>query len=221
MESEATRKRAERARKIEQKDSEFNRLKRWKDLAKGFSQSLVAPEASPSTSHDTDHIHIPDFSYHAPNPTEVHSSPTPVQPPAPAAAVPPETLLESLRVEDNAGPSHADLKGFKTTFKIITVGKGSAVISKGSKVTIHATGIVKGTGKVVWSTKDEGDPFKYNAGAGLLFDGLEQGCLGMKVGEERELIIPPVEAYGSRGHPDGGVPSNATLIFTLECLAIE
>ena len=51
--------------------------------------------------------------------------------------------------------------------------------------------------------------------------GWDQGCLGMKIGEERELLIPAHEGYGAAGFPAWGIPPGGTLNFTLECLKIE
>ena len=51
--------------------------------------------------------------------------------------------------------------------------------------------------------------------------GWDQGCLGMTVGEERQLVIPAKEGYGAAGFPAWGIPAGGTLMFTLECLAIE
>lgn len=42
--------------------------------------------------------------------------------------------------------------GYKTTYLIESEGHG-ATIEKGDRVTVHATGIVKETGKKFWSTK--------------------------------------------------------------------
>ena len=78
-----------------------------------------------------------------------------------------------------------------TTYTIKTEGSGAAAITKGSHATVHATGVIKETGKKFWSTKDPGQqPFSYDAGVGGVIKGWDQGCLGMKVGEVRELIIP-------------------------------
>ena len=108
-----------------------------------------------------------------------------------------------------------------TTMRTITPGSGKE-ITKGSTATVHATGVVKETGKKFWSTKDPGqEPFTYQAGVGGVIKGWDQGCLGMKVGEARELIIPAHEGYGAAGFPAWGIPPGGTLNFTLECLKVE
>jgi len=87
---------------------------------------------------------------------------------------------------------------------------------------VHATGVVKETGKKFWSTKDPGQkPFTYQAGVGKVITGWDQGCLGMKIGEERKLLIPADEGYGAGGFPAWGIPPGGTLEFTLECLEIK
>jgi len=45
-------------------------------------------------------------------------------------------------------------------------------------------------------------PFTYQAGVGGVITGWDQGCLGMSIGEVRNLKIPADEGYGaSRAHP--------------------
>ena len=43
--------------------------------------------------------------------------------------------------------------GMATTYEVLVEGDG-ATVSAGDTVTVHATGIVKETGKKFWSTKD-------------------------------------------------------------------
>ena len=108
-----------------------------------------------------------------------------------------------------------------TTMRTITPDSGKE-ITKGSTATVHATGVVKESGQKFWSTKDPGqEPFTYQAGVGGVIKGWDQGCLGMKVGEARELIIPAHEGYGASGFPAWGIPPGGTLNFTLECLKVE
>ena len=95
-------------------------------------------------------------------------------------------------------------------------------ITKGCTATVHALGVIKETGRKFWSTKDAGQtPFSYQAGVGGVIKGWDQGCLGMKIGEQRKLTIPGHEGYGAGGFPAWGIPPNGTLEFTLECLAVQ
>lgn len=112
------------------------------------------------------------------------------------------------------------LPGYATTYALLKEGTGPK-IAKGDRATVHATGVVKETGKTFWSTKDAGQkPFTYQAGVGQVITGWDQGCLGMAVGEERELVIPAHEGYGQAGFPAWGIPPGGTLVFTLECLSV-
>merc|ERR1719473_390912 len=107
-----------------------------------------------------------------------------------------------------------------TVYNILKEGSGKDV-QKGDSVTVHATGVVKETGKKFWSTKDPGQkPFTYTAGGGVI-TGWDKGALGMRKGETRKLLIPGDEGYGANGFPAWGIPAGATLEFTLECLKIK
>ena len=114
------------------------------------------------------------------------------------------------------------ISGYHTKYDIIQAGSARAV-EKGDTVTVHVTGVVGETGKKFWSTKDPGQqPFSFKAGVGEVITGWDQGLLGMQIGEERHLIIPAKEGYEESGYPPAwGIPENATLEFTLECLDIQ
>jgi len=64
-------------------------------------------------------------------------------------------------------------------------------------------------------------PLEFEADAGGVTRGLDKGCLGMKAGEKRVLIIPPQEGYGTKGFPGLGVPGGATLRFTVDCVSVK
>ena len=107
------------------------------------------------------------------------------------------------------------IDGYKTKYKIIKEGSGWKRVKPKTIVTVHATGIVKETGEIFWSTKGKQQPFMYEHGAGQVVTGWEQGCLGMRVGEKRQLIIPAAEGFGVSGKPERGIPPGATIEFTI------
>ena len=93
------------------------------------------------------------------------------------------------------------IPGYATKYTILKSGEGAAV-AKGKTVTVHATGVVKETGKTFWSTKDpDQEPFTYQAGVGQVITGWDQGILGMTLGTHllhasaaRPLSRPPAGA---------------------------
>jgi len=114
------------------------------------------------------------------------------------------------------------LAGIKTTYETVKEGQGDVLVTKGARVTVHATGVVQQTGKKFWSTKDAGQrPFEYQAGIGGVITGWDKGCLGMKLGEVRKLDIPAEEGYGAGGFPQWGIPPGGGLEFEIEVLKID
>lgn len=65
----------------------------------------------------------------------------------------------------------------------------------------------------------KGKPFSFKIGKGEVIKGWEVGILGMAIGGERRLTVPPSAAYGSRGLP--GIPANSTLVFDVKLLEIK
>ena len=104
-------------------------------------------------------------------------------------------------------------------------GEGEA-IAAGSTAVVHYTGWLFDPaaedlkGAKFDSSVDRGQPFRFPLGAGRVIGGWDQGVAGMKVGEQRRLLIPPQLGYGSRG-AGGVIPPDATLLFDVELLGIE
>lgn len=63
-------------------------------------------------------------------------------------------------------------------------------------------------------------PFPFRLGAGSVIRGWDQGLVGMRVGGQRRLVIPPDLGYGSQGRPPA-IPPNATLLFDVELLDVQ
>lgn len=99
----------------------------------------------------------------------------------------------------------------------IKPGKGAAA-KKGDEVTVNYTGTLT-NGKKFDSSYDRNKPFSFIIGEGQVIKGWDQGLIGMKVGGERKLVIPPALGYGSQSTPD--IPANSTLVFDIKLEKIQ
>jgi FKBP-type peptidyl-prolyl cis-trans isomerase len=106
----------------------------------------------------------------------------------------------------------------------LTVGTGEEARA-GQRVRVHYTGWLydptadKSCGKKFDSSKDRGQPFAFELGAGMVIRGWDEGVQGMKVGGTRVLTIPAELGYGARG-AGGVIPPNATLVFEVDLLSV-
>ena len=123
---------------------------------------------------------------------------------------------------DDAADPYAD---FVTTesgmkFKITKEGDGAVPLG-GQTVRAHYTGWLDGFDSVKKfdSSRDRGRPFSFKVGAGQVIRGWDESFGSMKVGERRQIILPPRLAYGDRG-AGGIIPGGATLYFDVELLSI-
>ncbi len=104
------------------------------------------------------------------------------------------------------------------------VGDG-ALAEPGSPVNVHYTGYLwnatapDNKGAKFDSSIDRKLPFGFILGAGRVIKGWDEGVVGMKVGGQRTLVIPPDKGYGERG-AGGAIPPNATLVFDVELMSV-
>ena len=76
----------------------------------------------------------------------------------------------------------------------VASGKGDAgVIENGRKVAFNYTLTVDG--KIVDSSEGHA-PFEYTHGEGTIIPGLSKQLKGLKVGDEKNIVVAPKEAYG-------------------------
>ena len=90
---------------------------------------------------------------------------------------------------------------------------------KGKLIGMYYDGKLKSNMKRFDATLN-GKPFKFRLGAGEVIKGWDAGIEGMKVGGKRRLTVPAHMAYGKQGAPPD-IPPNATLVFDVECKAVN
>ncbi|MDP6579849.1 MAG: FKBP-type peptidyl-prolyl cis-trans isomerase [Vicinamibacterales bacterium] len=106
----------------------------------------------------------------------------------------------------------------------LVVGTGAEVVS-GNTLSVEFTGWLynptKPDNKGTQFDSTNGSPSTVLIGAGVVIAGWDQGLLGMRVGGQRRLIIPPELAFGSSGSAGTVILPGATLVFDIELLSIS
>ncbi|MBO0722568.1 MAG: peptidylprolyl isomerase [Blastocatellia bacterium] len=71
-----------------------------------------------------------------------------------------------------------------------------STVKTGDLVKVHYTG--KLDNGEVFDSSEEGEPLSFTVGAGEVIEGFDRALIGMQVGESKEIVIPPEQAYGER-----------------------
>ncbi len=87
----------------------------------------------------------------------------------------------------------------------------AATVANGQRVSVRYTGWLAN------GTQFESSTYTFNVGRGEVIAGWDQGIVGMRIGERRQLVIPPALGYGSRDY--GPIPGSSVLVFNVEVLA--
>jgi len=109
----------------------------------------------------------------------------------------------------------------------VVVGHGTE--AKAGPVVVHYTGWLHdptkadGHGRKFDSSVDRRQPFEFTLGGGQVIRGWDEGVVGMRVGGQRRLVLPPEFAYGAAGAGSGtnAIPPNATLVFDVELVEVR
>jgi FKBP-type peptidyl-prolyl cis-trans isomerase FkpA len=134
--------------------------------------------------------------------------------------------LSAFAYKEHATQPHAATSDVSELKKIdAKVGTGEEAVV-GKTVKVHYTGWLydaaapdkKGT--KFDSSHDRKEPFSFLLGSGRVIKGWDQGVLGMKIGGQRTLIIPPNMAYGAHG-AGNVIPPNAALVFDVELIGLQ
>ena len=142
------------------------------------------------------------------------------------SAPPPSTPAESAAVTE---PTTSDdwqeiVPGLSQ--KTITAGSGD-IAAAGQLATVHYTGWLydpdapDGRGNKFDSSVDRDQYFEFPLGAGRVIKGWDQGVVGMRIGETRDLLIAPEMAYGDRNVGGGLIPPGSTLLFRVELAGLD
>ncbi|HUQ46900.1 MAG TPA: FKBP-type peptidyl-prolyl cis-trans isomerase [Gemmatimonadaceae bacterium] len=94
----------------------------------------------------------------------------------------------------------------------LVVGTGP-MVTTGDSVSVKYTGWLA-NGTQFDSNTGSATPYGVRLGAGKVIAGWDKGIPGMRVGGTRQLLIPPVLAYGY--YSVGPIPANSVLVFTVQ-----
>ncbi len=99
-------------------------------------------------------------------------------------------------------------------YRDILVGAGAEVPATGNVAVSTTYSLYLRTGELI-----EAGDYSLTVGAGESIDGYEEGLRGMRVGGQRQLIIPPDLAYGDQRN--GDIPPNSILVFNVVLVSIN
>jgi FKBP-type peptidyl-prolyl cis-trans isomerase FkpA len=118
------------------------------------------------------------------------------------------------------GSSTSPTSGAPYSQTDLVVGTGTQAAA-GNRVTVAYTGWLYDSSRPDGKgTQFDSNNYTFTLGIGQVIKGWDQGVVGMRVGGQRRLIIPPDLAYGSAGS-SGVIPPNATLVFDITLISVQ
>lgn len=108
-----------------------------------------------------------------------------------------------------------------TALSVNDVVKGTGpAVKAGEQISVQYVGVGFPDGKQFDASWDNGEPFPFLLGGGMVIPGWDQGIIGMRKGGRRTLVIPPDLAYGPQGSPPAIGP-NEPLVFVVDLVDVS
>lgn len=131
--------------------------------------------------------------------------------------VPPVPNIDTISFASSLG---INLSTFTKTsyglyYKDITVGTGATPVV-GDSLFVHYFGYFP-NGVVFDSNPTTAAPFGFKVGNGGVIAAWDSTALGMKIGGQREIIVPPSLGYGSTAYRS--IPPNSVLVFVITAVS--
>lgn len=132
-------------------------------------------------------------------------------------AVAPVEGLPTVTLADNGAPAITPAAGAAPTGLVVQplIQGTGAVTETGQQLTVKYTGWLW-DGTQFDSSWDDDTTFSVTLGAGQVIDGWDQGLVGLTVGSQVLLVIPPDLGYGDQDN--GTIPAGSTLVFVVDVL---
>jgi len=139
----------------------------------------------------------------------------------------PQTITTIPENKADIDPTNIELVQIAEGLSSRTLLQGDGPVAEvGHTAVVHYTGWLHdpeaqwNRGSKFDSSVDRGEYFQFALGAQRVIRGWDEGVVGMRVGEVRELTIAPEMGYGDRG-AGAVIPPGATLVFVVELADLE
>ena len=99
--------------------------------------------------------------------------------------------------------------------KVLVQGSGARITS-GQRLMVQYAGVDWNTGKQFDSSFARKEIASYVYGSDTVISGWNTGLAGAHIGDRVLLIVPPADAYGSKGVPTSGISGGDTLVFVID-----
>lgn len=145
-----------------------------------------------------------------------------VPPRAQGVPVPPQPGLPTVTLAADGAPTIAIPPGSEPPAELVIqrlIEGAGPVVEVGQTVVVQYTGVKYADGAVFDSSWTNGEPFTEVIGAGRVISAWDVGIVGLPVGSQVLMIVPPADGYGDVGQPLAGISGTDTLVFVVDVLA--